>query len=734
MFLDRRAGGRRLRRRLPRRAPRAGTSGCASGARPAGQLVVAVGFALLALRLGRRVDRPLVHADHRPRPRHVGCGSCCAVVVVYGTVERGEHHRRPGRPRRRARRRSSSPRSSSSASGSSATRTSTAIDPAAGDRPRGRRRRVRGCVRRLPLVERGAGADLHGRHRLARARRRDGRARAARRNVCCCCRSSAGSTSSRRCSVIAQVISFRGFGRRVLRMAPIHHHFEVGGWPEFTVIVRFWIFAGVVRRARARPLLRRLHQHPRGASTDAAVLVDRARRSPARPWCVTAAVAGRRRDRRRGPSGRERTTGPPASAQARDARAPRSSRRRDRSTLDALGAAAPTSWCRAPGVPERHPAIAGAAPSGVPVRSEIDLAAERRRARRRDRRGHRHERQDDRHDAHRRDARRRRACAPIAAGNIGRPLLDAVARRRRRRGRRGVVVPARRSPQRVRAHGPRCSSTSREDHLDWHRTFDAYAAGKGARLRAPGPRRPARVQRRRPGGRRARGGRTGARRVPFSVAAVRPTALGVVDTVRGRSSSPGRQELAPVDGSAARATARPRQRARGERARARRGRDARCGPRGAARRSHGLPHRVELVAEHGGVRCDRRLEGDQRARDACARSRGFDARRARSPAVATRASTSRELRVARDHGSARWSRSVTRRPRWRTRSRAPSTVVSRRARCAAAVRGGAELAAAGRHVLLLARRARRSTGTRPTRQRGDDFAAEVRRARRRSQR
>jgi phospho-N-acetylmuramoyl-pentapeptide-transferase len=46
-------------------------------------------------------------------------------------------------------------------------------------------------------------------------------------------------------SVIAQVISFRCFHVRVLRMAPIHHHFEVGGWPEFTVIVRFWLFAGV---------------------------------------------------------------------------------------------------------------------------------------------------------------------------------------------------------------------------------------------------------------------------------------------------------------------------------------------------------------------------------------------------------------------------------------------------------------------------------------------------------
>jgi phospho-N-acetylmuramoyl-pentapeptide-transferase len=46
-------------------------------------------------------------------------------------------------------------------------------------------------------------------------------------------------------SVIAQIISFRGFHKRVLRMAPIHHHFEVVGWPEFTVIVRFWLFAGV---------------------------------------------------------------------------------------------------------------------------------------------------------------------------------------------------------------------------------------------------------------------------------------------------------------------------------------------------------------------------------------------------------------------------------------------------------------------------------------------------------
>lgn len=46
-------------------------------------------------------------------------------------------------------------------------------------------------------------------------------------------------------SVIAQVVSFRVFRRRVLRMAPVHHHFELAGWPEFTVIVRFWIVSGL---------------------------------------------------------------------------------------------------------------------------------------------------------------------------------------------------------------------------------------------------------------------------------------------------------------------------------------------------------------------------------------------------------------------------------------------------------------------------------------------------------
>jgi phospho-N-acetylmuramoyl-pentapeptide-transferase len=40
-----------------------------------------------------------------------------------------------------------------------------------------------------------------------------------------------------------QVLSFKLRGKRVFRMAPIHHHFELGGWAESKVIIRFWIVA-----------------------------------------------------------------------------------------------------------------------------------------------------------------------------------------------------------------------------------------------------------------------------------------------------------------------------------------------------------------------------------------------------------------------------------------------------------------------------------------------------------
>jgi phospho-N-acetylmuramoyl-pentapeptide-transferase len=44
-------------------------------------------------------------------------------------------------------------------------------------------------------------------------------------------------------SVIIQVVSFKLFGKRVFRMAPIHHHYELKGWAEPKIIVRFWIIS-----------------------------------------------------------------------------------------------------------------------------------------------------------------------------------------------------------------------------------------------------------------------------------------------------------------------------------------------------------------------------------------------------------------------------------------------------------------------------------------------------------
>tara|TARA_B100000242_G_scaffold283841_1_gene246518 strand:+ start:799 stop:1884 length:1086 start_codon:yes stop_codon:yes gene_type:complete len=47
-------------------------------------------------------------------------------------------------------------------------------------------------------------------------------------------------------SVMVQVISFKLTGKRIFKMAPIHHHFEKKGWPESTVVIRFWIISIVL--------------------------------------------------------------------------------------------------------------------------------------------------------------------------------------------------------------------------------------------------------------------------------------------------------------------------------------------------------------------------------------------------------------------------------------------------------------------------------------------------------
>jgi phospho-N-acetylmuramoyl-pentapeptide-transferase len=50
-------------------------------------------------------------------------------------------------------------------------------------------------------------------------------------------------------SVIVQVLSFKLTGRRVFRMAPLHHHFEQKGWAEQTIVIRFWIIAVILALA-----------------------------------------------------------------------------------------------------------------------------------------------------------------------------------------------------------------------------------------------------------------------------------------------------------------------------------------------------------------------------------------------------------------------------------------------------------------------------------------------------
>jgi phospho-N-acetylmuramoyl-pentapeptide-transferase len=47
-------------------------------------------------------------------------------------------------------------------------------------------------------------------------------------------------------SVIIQVFTFKYLGRRVFLMAPIHHHFEMKAWSDSKIMVRFWIFHGVL--------------------------------------------------------------------------------------------------------------------------------------------------------------------------------------------------------------------------------------------------------------------------------------------------------------------------------------------------------------------------------------------------------------------------------------------------------------------------------------------------------
>jgi phospho-N-acetylmuramoyl-pentapeptide-transferase len=47
-------------------------------------------------------------------------------------------------------------------------------------------------------------------------------------------------------SVMIQVVSYKLTGKRIFRMAPLHHHYELKGWEEPKIIVRFWIITVIL--------------------------------------------------------------------------------------------------------------------------------------------------------------------------------------------------------------------------------------------------------------------------------------------------------------------------------------------------------------------------------------------------------------------------------------------------------------------------------------------------------
>src|SRR5262249_53794215 len=90
-------------------------------------------------------------------------------------------------------------------------------------------------------------------------------------------------------SVIIQVLSFKLTGKRVFRMAPLHHHFELVGWKEPQIIIRFWIVAFVFALFSPTPLKLRWVEAALELEGQGAVVVG-----VARPGIGAAAFLARR--------------------------------------------------------------------------------------------------------------------------------------------------------------------------------------------------------------------------------------------------------------------------------------------------------------------------------------------------------------------------------------------------------------------------------------------------------
>ena len=463
-------------------------------------------------------------------------------------------------------------------------------------------------------------------------------------------------------------------------MAPIHHHFELAGWPEFTVIVRFWIMAGPVSALALGALLRRLPGRAgdgvsgrRGSRVSARSSVGRRRRpSPPRGApCRRAPTSGSSDARTGWCDSASKSSAAPAVDDAGRRASPGAPGRRDVVVTE-------------PGCPgERAGPAVGAATATSPCRAEIELGA-RLCVACPLRRGHRHERQD--HD----DRARRRDAAGV--------------------GRRGRGVRQHRTPVLDGGASRTTTCWSVEASSFQLRFTETFHPGVGAAepgARPPGLARVVRRVRRREGadvraagpGRRARRQR---RRRTAAASVSRRRAVPSAVVPRGRTAGTGevgvrRNGCRAVcrERPAGRPPATPAPAFRADAAAAAAASLA-FGARADAVIAEGstsfapLPHRGEIVATRRRRPVRRQLEGDEPARGA-RRARGRARRRADRRAGGPRASTCRRSRgpmpslagvVAIGEAAPRgrrgvrraWCRSARRRHRWRTRSARRSTL------------------------------------------------------------
>ena len=292
-------------------------------------------------------------------------------------------------------------------------------------------------------------------------------------------------------SVAIQVFSFKMFRRRVLLMAPVHHHFEMMAWSETKIMLRFWIVAAVCAGIGYT-----LYQNSIGLSR------LNAPRPPALPAARTWSSAGALRARpRRGcwPRAGSEVAGCD-SGLAREGG--EGSREAGRRSPPGYG------WSRAargrplPGQEPRRArarrrSIAAARERGVPVVGELELAwrllpnrfvavtGTNGKTTVTELLGHVW----------------RTAGEPVAVAGQRRHAARLAGRRGRRRGDgrlRVLELPAR-GHRGLRARVRGASSTSTPDHLDRHRRLRGLPARQAADLRQPGQRRRRRLQRRRAG-------------------------------------------------------------------------------------------------------------------------------------------------------------------------------------------------------------------------------------------